>query len=122
MLNTLMLMSLVNRMLIPSKFFSQKPTLKLLIYGCTRWIGGLFGQICEKHCIPFEYANRRLENQAQIQMDIQNVNPTHVLNAAGVTGRPIVDWCESHKLETIRANVVGTLSMADVCREQGLYS
>ena len=26
------------------------------------------------------------------------VNPTHVLNAAGLTGRPNVDWCESHKV------------------------
>lgn len=24
--------------------------------------------------------------------------PTHVLNAAGLTGRPNVDWCETHKV------------------------
>ena len=24
--------------------------------------------------------------------------PTHILNAAGVTGRPNVDWCETHKV------------------------
>jgi hypothetical protein len=29
------------------------------------------------------------------------VRPTHVLNAAGVTGRPNVDWCESHKVGAI---------------------
>jgi dTDP-4-dehydrorhamnose reductase len=43
-----------------------------------------------------------------------------VFNAAGVTGRPNVDWCESHKVETIRANVVGTLTLADVCKLNGL--
>jgi hypothetical protein len=26
------------------------------------------------------------------------VKPTHILNAAGVTGRPNVDWCEDHKV------------------------
>jgi hypothetical protein len=26
------------------------------------------------------------------------VKPTHVLNAAGLTGRPNVDWCETHKV------------------------
>lgn len=26
------------------------------------------------------------------------VKPTHVFNAAGVTGRPNVDWCETHKV------------------------
>ncbi|OMO86136.1 NAD-dependent epimerase/dehydratase [Corchorus capsularis] len=39
---------------------------------------------------------------------------------AGVTGRPNVDWCESHKVETIRTNVIGTLNLADVCREHSL--
>ncbi|KAL9167426.1 hypothetical protein ABFS82_05G097200 [Erythranthe guttata] len=38
--------------------------------------------------------------------------PTHVFNAAGVTGRPNVDWCESHRVETIRTNVVGKLTCA----------
>jgi hypothetical protein len=28
-------------------------------------------------------------------------------NAVGVTGRPNVDWCESHKPDTIRTNVLG---------------
>lgn len=99
---------------------AQKPSLKFLIYGRTGWIGGLLGKICEKQRIPFEYGKGRLENAAQILADIQTVKPTHVFNAAGVTGRPNVDWCETHKPETIRTNVVGTLTLADVCRERGL--
>lgn len=98
----------------------QKPSLKFLIYGRTGWIGGLLLKICEKQGIPFEYGKGRLENRSQLLADIQNVNPTHVFNAAGVTGRPNVDWCETHKPETIRTNVVGTLTLADVCRENGL--
>ncbi|KAF8007785.1 hypothetical protein BT93_K1701 [Corymbia citriodora subsp. variegata] len=99
---------------------AQKPALKFLIYGRTGWIGGLLGKICEKQGIPFEYGKGRLENRAQILVDIQTVKPTHVFNAAGVTGRPNVDWCETHKPETIRTNVAGTLTLADVCREHGL--
>ena len=30
--------------------------------------------------------------------NIQQFKPTHVLNAAGLTGRPNVDWCETHKV------------------------
>ncbi|KAG6479651.1 trifunctional UDP-glucose 4,6-dehydratase/UDP-4-keto-6-deoxy-D-glucose 3,5-epimerase/UDP-4-keto-L-rhamnose-reductase RHM1-like [Zingiber officinale] len=99
---------------------NTKPSLKFLIYGRTGWIGGLLGKICEKKGIPFEYGKGRLQERSQIEFDIQSVKPTHVLNAAGVTGRPNVDWCESHKTETIRTNVVGTLTLADVCREHGL--
>ncbi|PON69420.1 NAD(P)-binding domain containing protein [Parasponia andersonii] len=99
---------------------AQKSSLKFLIYGRTGWIGGLLGEICEKQEIPFEYGRGRLEDRSQLLADIQSVKPTHVFNAAGVTGRPNVDWCESHKPETIRANVVGTLTLADVCRAHGL--
>lgn len=49
------------------------------------------------------------------------VKPTHVINAAGVTGRPNVDWCETNKIETIRSNVIGCLTLADVCLQQGLH-
>ncbi|XP_022962590.1 trifunctional UDP-glucose 4,6-dehydratase/UDP-4-keto-6-deoxy-D-glucose 3,5-epimerase/UDP-4-keto-L-rhamnose-reductase RHM3-like [Cucurbita moschata] len=94
--------------------------LKFLIYGRTGWIGGLLGKLCKEKGIEFEYGNGRLEDRRSLIDDIRRVRPTHVFNAAGVTGRPNVDWCESHKVETIRANVVGTLTLADVCKEQSL--
>ncbi|KAL9666517.1 hypothetical protein QQ045_000851 [Rhodiola kirilowii] len=99
---------------------AEKSPFKFLIYGRTGWIGGLLGQICAKQGIPYEYGKGRLEDRSQIVADIKTVKPTHVFNAAGVTGRPNVDWCESHKTETIRANVAGTLTLADVCLEHGL--
>ncbi|KAF3443495.1 hypothetical protein FNV43_RR13178 [Rhamnella rubrinervis] len=99
---------------------AQKSSLKFLIYGRTGWIGGLLGKICDKQGIPYEYGRGRLQERSQLLADIQTVKPTHVFNAAGVTGRPNVDWCETHKPETIRTNVVGTLTLADVCREHGL--
>lgn len=98
----------------------EKPSIKFLIYGRNGWLGGLLGKLCEKQGISYEYGKGRLENRSQLLEDIQNVKPTHVFNAAGVTGRPNVDWCESHKTETIRTNVAGTLNLADICREHGL--
>lgn len=94
--------------------------LKFLIYGRTGWIGGLLGNICKEKGISFEYGNGRLQDRKSLMVDIGKVQPTHVFNAAGVTGRPNVDWCESHKVETIMTNVVGTLTLADVCKEKGL--
>ncbi|XP_075481606.1 trifunctional UDP-glucose 4,6-dehydratase/UDP-4-keto-6-deoxy-D-glucose 3,5-epimerase/UDP-4-keto-L-rhamnose-reductase RHM1-like [Primulina tabacum] len=110
-------------MLVPASKSSpspQKPSLKFLIYGRTGWIGGLLGKLCEKQGIPYEYGKGRLQDRTQLLADILAVKPTHVFNAAGVTGRPNVDWCETHKTETIRTNVAGTLNLADLCREHGL--
>ena len=98
----------------------EKP-LKFLIYGKTGWIGGLLGRICKEKGLEYEYAAGRLEDRSQIEADVASAKPTHVFNAAGVTGRPNVDWCESHKVETIRTNVVGTLTLVDVCRERGIF-
>ncbi|KAJ7564472.1 hypothetical protein O6H91_02G018400 [Diphasiastrum complanatum] len=109
-----------NDVILPSKDTAHKSAIKLLIYGRTGWIGGLLGKICEKQGILYEFGAGRLENREQLKLDIAASNPTHVFNAAGVTGRPNVDWCENHKVETIRANVVGTLTLADVCKQFGL--
>lgn len=40
------------------------------------------------------------------------------MNAAGKTGRPNIDWCESHKVETFRANVLGALTLIDICEQR----
>ncbi|KAI3903874.1 hypothetical protein MKW92_017164 [Papaver armeniacum] len=70
---------------------------KFLIYGKTGWIG-----------IEYVYGSGRLEDRSSLASDLENVKPTHVFNAAGVT------------VETIRTNVVGTLTLADLCRDKGL--
>ena len=94
-----------------------------LVFGKSGWIGGLVGQLLKDQGIKYEYATARLEDRAGILADIERVRqnflfeavsvvafqategwcftqvkPTHVLNAAGVTGRPNVDWCEDHKV------------------------
>lgn len=91
-----------------------------LIYGRTGWIGGLLGKLCESQGISYTYGSGRLQDRQSIVADIESVKPSHVFNAAGVTGRPNVDWCETHKVETIRTNVAGTLTLADICKEKGL--
>lgn len=104
----------------PANGSAETKPFKFLIYGRTGWIGGLLGKLCEGQKIDYVYGSGRLENRSSLEADIASINPTHVFNAAGVTGRPNVDWCETHKVETIRTNVVGTLTLADVCREKGL--
>ena len=69
-----------------------------LVFGKSGWIGGLIGGMLKERGLKFEYANARLEDRAGILADIEHVKPTHILNAAGLTGRPNVDWCEDHKV------------------------
>ena len=66
-------------------------------------------------------ASSRLENLAAVADELDSVKPTHVLNAAGLTGRPNVDWCESHKAEVVRVSVVGTLGLYDACEQRNIH-
>lgn len=48
-------------------------------------------------------------------------NPAEQIKNSMQTGRPNVDWCESHRPETVRANVIGTLNLADLCSGKGIH-
>ncbi|KAG2453080.1 hypothetical protein HYH02_002412 [Chlamydomonas schloesseri] len=92
-----------------------------LIFGKSGWIGGLLQEELKKQGAKFHLADARMEDRAAVIAEIEKYKPTHVLNAAGLTGRPNVDWCETHKLETIRANVIGCLTLADVTNQRGIH-
>jgi len=94
---------------------------KFLIFGKNGWLGGILQRILTERKIDFALANTRLENRESVAAELDSVKPTHVLNAAGVTGRPNVDWCEDHQPEVIRANVIGTLNLADLCDLRGIH-
>lgn len=44
-------------------------------------------------------------------------NPEWVINCAGSTGRPNIDWCEDNKQATFEANVNLPLNIAKACKE-----
>lgn len=93
-----------------------------LIYGgLTGWIGGKLIELLTAQGKKFVVAETRTYNRESVLAEIERVKPTHILNAAGVTGRPNVDWCEDHKQETIRTNVIGCLMMADICAEKNIH-
>lgn len=53
--------------------------------------------------------------------DSAAVKPDSVINCAGLTGRPNVDWCEDHKTDVVRVNVMGTLGLLDACHQAGIH-
>ena len=96
---------------------------KVLIYGGkTGWIGGMMNDMCREKGIEVYNSEVRIENRADVEAELDTIKPTHVLMSAGITGRPNIDWCEDHKAETIRTNVIGTLNVADLCAQKGIHN
>lgn len=92
-----------------------------LLFGKTGWIGGKLIDLLKEQGKTYHLAESRTYDRESVIAEIEKIKPTHVLNAAGVTGRPNVDWCEDHRDETIRSNVLGTLTIADVCAIKGIH-
>lgn len=63
----------------------------------------------------------RIDDKEAVLKALDEHKPDAVVNAAGKTGRPNVDWCETHQAETIRGNVIGPMVLAEACHEKNLY-
>jgi 3,5-epimerase/4-reductase len=95
---------------------------KVLVFGGkTGWIGNLMVELCKKKGIEVIAADSRIENRGDVEKELDEIKPSHVLMSAGITGRPNIDWCETHKPETIRVNVIGTLNVADLCNMKNIH-
>ncbi|MGC2310397.1 MAG: NAD-dependent epimerase/dehydratase family protein [Candidatus Babeliaceae bacterium] len=93
----------------------------LIFGGTTGWIGQKLMTLLKEQGKRVISAQSRLENRQDLEKEIDGINPDFVINAAGVTGRPNIDWCEDHKAETVRANIIGTLNLIDVCAQRKIH-
>jgi len=93
-----------------------------LVFGGSKgWIGQQIVQLLKEQGKEVYAAKSRLEDRNNIEKELDEIKPKYILNCAGVTGRPNVDWCEDHKIETIRSNVIGTLTLCDVALMRGIH-
>jgi len=89
--------------------------------GKTGWVGQMViaslqnaGHICKS-------ATSRMQNREAVQEEIEDFQPTRIINCAGVTGKPNVSWCDHNKETTVRANVLGCLTLCDVAFLKGIH-
>lgn len=94
--------------------FVTLPKTVLIFGGKTGWIGQRMFNILKKLGHNPISANSRLENRQDIIVEISKIKPDLIINAAGLTGTPNIDWCEDHKHDTIRTNVMGTVNLIDI--------
>jgi 3,5-epimerase/4-reductase len=66
-------------------------------------------------------SDKRINTTEDILQLLEEHQPDVVLNAAGVKGKPNVDWCETHQLETILGNVKLPIIIAEACQKKNIY-
>ena len=91
--------------------------MKILIFG-RGYLGNRLADAWKDEAI---LSDVRISSKEDVLAEFARHNPDVVLNAAGVRGKPNVDWCEDHQLETMRGNAILPMILADACAEAGLY-
>jgi len=89
---------------------------KILIFGMG-WLGNKFHNYFEGSVL----SSADITKKEEIVRDIEEYSPKVIINCAGKTGRPNIDWCEDHPLETIQSNVIGPILLAQICKERDIF-
>ncbi|MGD0677437.1 MAG: sugar nucleotide-binding protein [Polyangiaceae bacterium] len=82
---------------------------------------GFLGQRFAERIPDAVLSRADVTDRAQVASELRLHSARAVLNCAGKTGRPNVDWCEVHPFETQRANVEGPIVLSEVCAAAGAY-
>jgi dTDP-4-dehydrorhamnose reductase len=88
---------------------------RIMLFGGRGYLGQHFSRAYPEAVLcPADISDR-----AAVRAYLIAYQPDIVLNCAGKTGRPNVDWCELHRPETLRANVTGPLVLLEECLARG---
>lgn len=90
---------------------------KVVIFGAKGYLGETFLRVYPDARTP----RIDIADVKAIGEYLDAEKPDVVINCAGKTGRPNVDWCEDHKEETFHANVAGPLILAEECIRRNIY-
>ncbi len=72
--------------------------------------------------LPYEnIVKERILGQNSVNLILEQYKPDVLVNCIGKTGRPNVDWCESHKEETAFANTAVPIMLAEGCKRAGVH-
>src|SRR6185503_21109080 len=90
----------------------------ILLLGATGYIGSAFADELRRRQSPFQPLSRKDVDYTSFGALLRYLrvhNPSFVINAAGFTGRPNVDACETARAETFLGNTVLPITIANAC-------
>ncbi len=104
--------------------------MKVLVFGSNGWIGGQFLEILEKENIDYKKGESRVDNINELNKELDNHKPTHIVSFIGRTHGKIgdkvystIDYLEQdNKLyENVRDNLFSPLVLANICQKRNIH-
>lgn len=90
----------------------------ILLLGATGYIGQAFAAELSRRGTPFYALSRKELDYTRFDLLLEHLRkqrPSFVVNAAGYTGRPNVDACETARAETLQGNTLFPQALAQAC-------
>lgn len=95
--------------------------MRIYLLGHTGYLGSWIHQYFSEKGYDLQTIKVDVTDLDQVRKALENVQGSTVINATGKTGKPNVDWCEDHRLETAQVNITGAINVAQMASEQGNY-
>lgn len=89
----------------------------ILIIG-NGWIGN---RLLEKFPETMRMSTEIFDSAKRLSAMLEREEPDAIINCAGVTGKPNVDWCETHQVETAVGNTQFPVMLAQACEDHGVH-
>jgi len=90
----------------------------ILLLGASGYIGQAFERELQRRGVPFRSLSRRQVDYTQfetLRKFLSETKPSFLVNAAGYTGKPNVDACETARADTLQGNTLFPLTLAHAC-------
>ena len=71
--------------------------------------------------LPYTIVKDRIHAADDVDEIVRQHNPDVIINCIGKTGRPNVDWCESHKEEVAWSNSGLPIMLAERCKAHNIH-
>jgi dTDP-4-dehydrorhamnose reductase len=97
--------------------------MKVIVLGASGYVGAAFAQGLREAGLPFLPLSRAETDgyhPKELLRAIRSSGASFLINAAGYTGKPNVDACESRKAECLEGNAVLPGKVREACEEAGI--
>jgi len=90
---------------------------EIVIFG-NGWLGNKYKDYYKEKA---EIVSTDISDSKAVEKILNSLRPKIVINAAGKTGHPNVDWCEDNKLETVNSNIAGPLMLLKASLDRNIF-
>lgn len=95
--------------------------MKYFIFGATGFFGSRIKNYLESLGETVVSTRVDVRDYQAVFDKLLEIKPDVVINSAGITGRPNVDWCEDNKEDTMLVNVNGAINVISASAKLNIY-